>query len=393
MPDFPRLRKVFESLSGPVIKVKSLVLKEEQMKLLTKKAAVATLMAGLAAVSFAGCNRDTAAPAPAGEASGGASGGAAGKRACIILPDAASSSRWENGDRPALEKAFKEKSVEPDIQNAQNDTSKYATIAQQQLTKGCAVMLLVDLNEAGVQVAQKAKAQGVPVIAYDRPIEGADYYISFDNFHVGELEGQMIVDGLKAAGKDPATAKVVYVGGDPTDGNAKQFHDGADKVMSAAGIKPAFETPGTWDVKKAQTYFEQAYTATKGDIDAVWVANDFSAASVISVLDKNGKKVPVSGQDASPPGLQNILLGKQVATVYKPFQLEAQAAVDLAMKLLSGEKPPAPTTAADGTPFIPQTPTVVDAKNMKIVFDDGNAKISEVCTKAVADACQKAGLT
>jgi D-xylose transport system substrate-binding protein len=362
------------------------------MTLQTKRAALAAVLAaGLAVTTLAGCNRDTA--APAGEASGGASGAAAGKRACIILPDAASSSRWENGDRPALEKAFKEKGVEPDIQNAQNDTSKYATIAQQQLTKGCAVMLLVDLNEAGVQVAQKAKAQGVPVIAYDRPIEGADYYISFDNFHVGELEGQMIVDGLKAEGKDAATAKVVYVGGDPTDGNAKQFHDGADKVMSAAGIKPVFETPGTWDVKKAQTYFEQAYTATKGDIDAVWVANDFSAASVISVLDKNGKKVPVSGQDASPPGLQNILLGKQVATVYKPFQLEAQATVDLAMKLLSGEKPPAPTTAADGTPFIPQTPTVVDAKNMKVVFDDGNAKISEVCTKAVAEACQKAGLS
>jgi D-xylose transport system substrate-binding protein len=365
------------------------------MKLLTKKAAVATLMAGLAAVSFAGCNREAAAPAGGGSASGGASGGgaAAGKRACIILPDASSSSRWENGDRPQLEQAFKAQGVETDIQNAQNDTSKYATIAQQQLTKGCAVMLLVDLNKAGVQVAQKAKAQGVPVIAYDRPIEGADYYISFDNFHVGELEGQMIVDGLKAENKDPATAKVVYVGGDPTDGNAKQFHDGADKVMSEAGIKPAFETPGTWDVKKVQTYFEQAYTAMKGDIDAVWVANDFSAASVISVLDKNGKEVPVSGQDASPPGLQNILLGKQVATVYKPFQLEAQASVDLAMKLLNGEKPPAPTTDPNGTPFIPQTPVVVDAKNMKVVFDDGNAKISEVCTKEVADACAKAGLS
>jgi len=74
------------------------------MKLLTRKAAVAMLMAGLAAVSFSGCNRDTA--APAGEASGAASGAAAGKRACIILPDAESSNRWENGDRPQLEKAF-----------------------------------------------------------------------------------------------------------------------------------------------------------------------------------------------------------------------------------------------------------------------------------------------
>jgi D-xylose transport system substrate-binding protein len=352
----------------------------------TKPVALAAVTAaGLAAALLAGCNRG---------GSEGSSGGQqqAAKRACVILPDAASSSRWENGDRPQLEKAFSAKGVQTDIQNAQNDTGKYATIAQQQLTKGCSVMLLVDLNQAGVQVAQNAKAQGVPAIAYDRPIQGADYYVSFDNFHVGELEGQMIVDGLKAAGKDPATAKVVYVGGDPTDGNAKQFHDGADKVMSAAGIKPAFKTPGTWDTAKAGTYFEQAYTALRGNIDAVWVANDFNAASVITVLDKNGKKIPVSGQDASPPGLQNILLGKQVATVYKPFQLEAEATVDLAMKLLNGEKPTAPSKAADGTPFFPQTPIVVTSENMQKVFDDGNAKVSEVCTGAVAALCTKYSL-
>src|SRR6476469_2123941 len=345
-----------------------------------KRTATVAFVAALGMTSLAACGNDDS-----GSGSSGSTSAAAAKRACVMLPDADSSSRWENGDRPALEKSFKEIGFTTDIQNALNDTGKYATLADQQLTKGCSVMLLVDLNGAGAQVMDKAHAQGVPVIAYDRPIKGADYYISFDNFHVGELEGQMIVDGLKAENKDPATAKVTYVGGDPTDGNAKQFHDGADKVMSAAGIKPAFSTPGSWLPDKVQTYFEQAYTAQKGDIDAVWVANDFNAASVISVLDKNGKKVPVSGQDASPPGLQNILLGKQVATVYKPFQLEAQASVDLAMKLLNGEKPPAPTTAADGTPFIPQTPVVVDAKNMKVVFDDGNAKISDVCTKEVAD--------
>ena len=361
------------------------------MTLLTKRATAAALLsAGLALTTLTACNRDQA--EPGGEATGGGSEAAA-KRACVILPDAASSNRWENGDRPQLEKAFTEQGVETDIQNAQNDTSKYATIAQQMLTKGCNIMLLVDLNKAGVQVTEKARAQGVPVIAYDRPIAGADYYISFDNFKVGELEGQMIVDGLKEAGKDPASAKVVYVGGDPTDGNAKQFHDGADKVMAAAGIKAAFETPGSWEPAKVQTYFEQAYTAMKGDIDAVWVANDFNAAAVITVLDKNGKKVPVSGQDASPPALQNILLGKQVATVYKPFQLEAQAAVDLSMKLLNGEKPEVPDKAADGTPFIPQEPIVVNAENMKVVFDDGNAKVEEVCTKEVKELCDKAGIS
>ena len=161
MPDFPRLRKVFESLSDLVIRVSSLVLKEEHMKLVTKKAAIAALMAGLAAVSFAGCNRGTTTSA-GGEASGGASGAATGKRACVILPDAESSSRWENGDRPELEQAFKAQGVETDIQNAQNDTGKYATLAAPAAHQGLRGHAARRPERAGVQVAQKAKAQGVP---------------------------------------------------------------------------------------------------------------------------------------------------------------------------------------------------------------------------------------
>jgi D-xylose transport system substrate-binding protein len=329
-----------------------------------------------------------------GDSSSGASGdgGSAAKRACVMLPDADSSSRWENGDRPALEAAFKDIGFEPDIQNALNDTGKYATLAEQQLTKGCSVMLLVDLNGAGIQVTEKAHAEGVPVIAYDRPIEGADYYVSFDNFHVGELEGQMIVDGLKAENMDPATAKVIYIGGDPTDGNAKQFHDGADSIMSAAGIKPAAEPAGTWDGAKAGVNFEQALTSLDGKVDAVWVANDTNAGSVIQVLDKNGLKVPVSGQDASPIGLQNVLLGKQFATVYKPFQLEAAASVDLAEQLVAGEKPETDKTDTTGVPFLAMDPVVVTVDNMQTVFDDGNAKVEDVCTGEVKAACDKAGI-
>ena len=311
----------------------------------------------------------------------------------MILPDAASSNRWEQGDRPALDKAFKAAGFATDIQNAQGDTAKYATIAQQQLTKGCGVMILVDYNGAGIQVASKAKSQGIPVIAYDRPIQGADYYVSFDNFHVGELEGQMVVDGLKAQSKDPSTSKVIYVGGDPTDGNAKQFHDGADKVMKAAGISPSFETKGTWDGAKAGTYFEQAYTAQSGAVDAVWVANDNNAASVITVLDKNGKKVPVSGQDASPAGLQNVLLGKQSGTVYKPFQLEADRASKVAIDLLNGKKPSTSKKAADGTPFFAETPIVVKSDNVSKVVQDGNAKASDICTTAeLQSLCAKNGV-
>ncbi|WP_196807331.1 sugar ABC transporter substrate-binding protein [Candidatus Solirubrobacter pratensis] len=345
------------------------------------------VLAAAGAMAVAACgSSDNGGSASSG---GGQKTAAKPKRACVIMPDADSSSRWVNGDTPALQKQFTAAGYTVTIQNAENDTNKYATIAQQELATKCTVMVLTDLNGAGIQVTQQAHNQGIPVIAYDRPIKGADYYISFDNFHVGELEGQMVVDGLKAAGKDPATAKVVYLGGDPTDGNAAQFLGGADKVMKAAGIKPAFKTPGTWDQTKAQTSFEQAYTALHGKVDAVWAANDTNAASAITVLDKNGKKLPVSGQDATPPGLQNVLLGKQVGTVYKPFQLEAQETVELAKKLAAGEKPTIDKKAPDGTPFIAETPIVVTTDNMQKVFDDGNAKASDVCTSAVKSACAK----
>jgi D-xylose transport system substrate-binding protein len=350
------------------------------------------VLAAAGALAFAGCgSSNKSSGSGSASNSGGKKTASSGKKktVCAIMPDAESSSRWVHNDQPALTKQFQAAGFKILIQNAENDTQKYATIAQQELTSGCNLMVLTDLNGAGIQVTQQAHNQGIPVIAYDRPIKGADYYVSFDNEHVGELEGQMIVDGLKAEGKDPKTAKVVYSGGDPTDGNAAQFYAGANKVMSAAGIKPAFKTPGTWDQVKAQTYFEQAYTALHGNVDAVWAANDTNAGSAITVLDKNGKKVPVSGQDATPPGLQNILLGKQVGTVYKPYQLEAAATVKLGKELLAGQKPNIAKKDADGTPFIAETPKVVNAKNMEQVFTDGNAKVSDVCTGKVKPLCAK----
>ena len=352
-----------------------------------KKSSLISLaaLAGASALVLAGCSTTD-------NGGGGNDGGTASTRACVILPDTESSDRWENGDRPALEKAFKDAGFEADIQNAQGSTDKMATIADQQFSKGCGVMLVVDYQGAGSAVVDKAKSEGVPVIAYDRPISGADYYVSFDNVKVGELEGQSVVDGLKAAGKDPATAVVVYMGGDPSDGNAAMFHDGAVSVMEAAGIKPAAEPTGVWDTEKSATNFEQALTSLGGKVDAVWSANDANAAGVISILDKNGLTVPVSGQDASVAGLQNVLLGKQTATVYKPFQLEAKAASDLAIKLLNGEKPTADKKLDDGTPYIAVTPVLVGPEEVQKVIDDGNASASELCTGDVAAACEKYGV-
>jgi D-xylose transport system substrate-binding protein len=362
------------------------------------------LVCGIALIAAAcGSDDDSAADTPTTAAADtpttGAAGsvappaGAGGQRACIILPDADSGTRWETGDRPALNDALTAAGFETDIQNAQSDPAKFATIADQQLTKGCGVMILVDYQGAGIAVTEKAKAQGVPVIAYDRPIAGADYYVSFDNFKVGELEGQTVLDGLAAAGKDPTTASVIYSSGDPADGNAKMFYDGAKSVLDAAGVTPAFEMTGTWDGATAGTLFEQAYTAVQGKVDGVLAPNDNNAAAIIAILDKNGITAAVSGQDASVAGLQNVLLGKQTATVYKPFKVEAGVASELAIALLKGESPTAPAKLEDGTPFFASEPILVGPDKVKDVVAAGDAKVADLCTADVATACTKYGVS
>ena len=321
-----------------------------------------------------------------------ASQAATSKRACVILPDADSGTRWVPGDQPALTAILTAAGFTPDVQNAQNDTSKFATVADQQLAKGCGVMIIVDLKGAGVAVAAKAKKQGIPVIAYDRPIAGASYYVSFDNTVVGQLEGQTVVDGLKAAGKDVTKASIVYSSGDPTDGNAKMFLDGALSVLNKAGAKAAFTMKGTWDGPTAGTEFEQAFTALKGKIDAVLAPNDNNAAAMITILNKNKQTAVLSGQDASVAGLQNVLLGYQAATVYKPFKVEAKVAADLAVQILKGGKPVAPKKLADGTPFFASAPFLINAANVQQVVAGGDAKAMDICTAAVKAACAKYGV-
>ncbi|MAB19365.1 MAG: sugar ABC transporter substrate-binding protein [Microbacterium sp.] len=357
-----------------------------------KKSALlsAVALGGAAAVLLAGCS-SSGGDTGGGEDTGGTD--AAGTRACVILPDAASSPRWESFDRTYLQEGLTAAGFDVDIQNAQGDTAKYATIADQQLTQGCGVMLLVDYNGAGAAVTAQAQAEGIPVIAYDRPIEGADYYVSFDNVEVGRLEGQAVLDGLEAAGTDPAEAVVVYMGGDPADGNAAMFRSGAVEVMEGAGITAAAEPPGVWDGEKSATNFEQALTSLGGEVDGVWAANDTNAAGVITILQKNNLEgVAVSGQDANVAGLQNILLGWQTATVYKPVKIEADAAVEVAVALLNGEAPEADQQLDDGTPYIAVTPQLVGPEQVKDVVAAGDASAEEICTGDVAEKCEEYGV-
>ncbi len=367
------------------------------------KKIIATV-AGLAAASLlvAACSssststESSAAPAEA-SAAASAAPAAAGK-ACVILPDSQSSDRWENQDRPAIESALAGAGFESDIQNAQGDTNQYLTIGDQMLAGGCGVMILVDLNGSGATVAEKAKAQGIPVIAYDRPFAPADYYVSFDNVKVGQLQGEGLIKCLTDNGVDLAAAQVVFLNGSPTDGNAAMFKEGYETTLAAAGITPVKdESVPDWDNQQGGVIFEQMFTDLGGKIDGVLAANDGLGGAAIAVADKNGLTIPVTGQDATLSGLQNVLLGKQCMSVFKNTALEAADASALAIALLNGEQPAAPATVDVGgvtVPAVYSTPVIIYAENVQEVLDAGTAGFTaaELCVDDVAAVCEELGI-
>src|SRR3954464_5655308 len=243
----------------------------------------------------------------------------------VILPDTKSSVRWETADRPALEAAFKAAGVKYDIQNAEGDADKMTQIADSMMTSGVTVLAIVNLDsDSGAAIEEKAKAQGVKTIDYDRLTLGgsADYYVSFDNTKVGELQGQGLADCL-----GDKAANIVYLNGSPTDNNATLFAAGAHEVLDANSNYTVVgeQAVPDWDNEQAVTIFEQLYTQAGGKVDGVLAANDGLGGSVISVLEENGLagKVPVTGQDATVEGLQNVLAGTQCMTIYKSAKLEA----------------------------------------------------------------------
>src|SRR3954454_4890870 len=189
----------------------------------------------------------------------------------VILPDTASSKRWENNDRPLLEEAFKAAGVQSDIQNAQGDKAKFATIADQMLSEGANVLVITNLDSpSAAAVIAKAKAQGVPVVDYDRLTlgGGADYYVSFDNVKVGTAIGSGLVKCMQANGKD--SGPVALLNGSPTDNNATLFKQGYEKEITGAGYTVAADqSVPDWDNTKAGTIFEQMYTKPKGNFVGV----------------------------------------------------------------------------------------------------------------------------
>lgn len=357
------------------------------------------------ALSACGANEDTGGGGGGGDTADQSSGGIP---VGVILPETATSARWEGFDKPMLEAALKAEGLDPDIQNAQGDVQKFSTLADGMINDGVKVLIIASINsEIGGTVAQKANAQGIPTIDYDRLNLGgsSEYYVSFDNVKVGELQGQGLADALK----DKPGAQVIEIEGAPTDNNATLFHEGQQNVLKplydSGQLKLVQSQPiDNWDNQKGGTVFEQILTSNGGKVDGVVAANDGLAGAVITVLKKNGLngKVPVTGQDATADGLKAILAGDQYMTVFKPIKEEAEATAKLAAALAKGDKDAADKIATDTVDdpegkrevkSVLSEPYLITKNEVKRVIDEGYVKADEVCTGELAAVCSQLGIS
>jgi D-xylose transport system substrate-binding protein len=321
----------------------------------------------------------------------------------VILPDSKSSVRWETADRKYLEEAFKKANVKYDIKNAQGDKNAFQTIADQMITNGVTVLMIVNLDSGtGKAVLDKAKTQGVATIDYDRLTLGgsASYYVSFDNVGVGKLQGEGLVKCL--TDKKVANPVVAYLNGSPTDNNATLFKQGYDSVLkpkfdSGEFKKGPDQSVPDWNNTTAGTIFEGRMTQTGGKIEGVLAAHDGLGNAAISVLKRQNLKLPVTGQDATAQGLQNVLAGDQCMTVYKAVKQEADNAAELAISLAQGKPKQVSTTLKDpesgrDVPSVLLIPKSITFDTVKDVVADGYVTKAELCTAEFAAKCDQAGV-
>jgi D-xylose transport system substrate-binding protein len=326
-----------------------------------------------------------------------ANGGKGCKQIGVLLPETATSARWDGQDRPDLQRDIPATlpGATVDYSNAQGSADQQKTNADAALTKGdCILVVAASDSVKAAAIVAEAKQKGVPVIAYDRLIQSNDlaYYVSFDGVAVGNLQGKYIVDHYKQYVK-PGHINTVMIKGSQTDNNAILFAKGAhqqlDPLFSSGALKNVYEvyTPG-WDNPTAQTEMQAALTKTNNDIQIAYVANDGMAGTVIAALKQqhlNGK-VLVTGQDATVAGLQNILLGDQTMTVFKDISLEAQATANVVAAISNGTSTAnltnGVTTQTQGGANIPsvlEAPQSIDKSNVMTVITAGGASLTDVC--------------
>lgn len=263
--------------------------------------------------------------------------------------------RWQN-DRDFFVAKAEELGADVIVQSADGDEAQQLSQIQNMLSQNIDVLVIIAINSDSLStVVEQAKAEGVPVLAYDRLINNAeiDAYVSFDNIRVGEMQAEYLVN-LKPTGN------YFLMGGSPTDNNAKMFREGQMNIIQPLVDKGDIKIVGDqwakdWDANEALKIMENALTATKNQIDVVVASNDNTAGGAIQALSGQdlAGKVLISGQDADLAGVQRIAEGLQTMTVYKPIKAIAEKSAEIAIQLGEGEKVSADSSVNNGLIDVP----------------------------------------
>ena len=365
-----------------------------------KKLIIGASLAAIAALTLSGCStsRGTSSSTSSASIPKGSTIG-------VSLP-AKTSQNWVLA-KAAFEKALAADGFKADVQYA----AATNTVPDQQnqisgmITKGDKALIIAaqDGAQLGTQVKQ-AKAAGIPVIAWDRNITGTanvDYYVAFNNYKVGQLQGQALLDGMKAR-KASGPYDVELFAGASTDANAPVFFDGAMsvlqpkiddgtlKVLSGQTTFAKVNTPG-WLAQNAQTRMSNLLQSTYSgsqELDGVLSPNDTLGRAIIQAVQQDGKTVPiVTGQDSETASIPLIMNGTQYSTIYKNTNEEANAAVKLVQDLSKGNKP---ATVNDKKNNYNGVKTVPAIELTPILITKDNA-VKEYASNPTLEALAKAG--
>jgi D-xylose transport system substrate-binding protein len=323
-----------------------------------------------------------------------------GATVAFLMPDQAST-RYEQHDAPGFIAEMKKlcETCKVIYQNADADVSRQQQQFNSVISQGAKVIVLDPVDStAAASLVKQAQAQGVKVIAYDRPVPSvpADFYVSFNNEGIGKAIADSLIEHLKATNVAAGDGGVLQINGSPTDAAAglikKGIHAGLDN--SGYPILAEFDTP-EWAPPKAQQWASGQITRFGKKILGVVAANDGTGGGAIAAFKAAGVDPvpPVTGNDATIAALQLIISGDQYNTISKPSEIVAAAAANVAVQLLKGETPKAEMTLYD-TPSQLFTPAVVTAENLKAeIIDKKIQTAEELCTGRYAEGCKKLGIT
>ncbi len=279
--------------------------------------------------------------------------------------------------------------------DAQSSNEKQIADIESLIARGANALIVLAWDSAAVLPGiAKAKAEGIPVVGYDRLIEDPDvFYLTFDNVEVGRMQARVIFDMVPKG-------NYVFIKGYQADPNADFLHGGQLEILQAAIDKGDIKVVGNqytdgWKPEVAQSNMEQILTANNDKVDAVVASNDGTAGGVVAALASVGMDgIPVSGQDGDHAALNRVARGLQSVSVWKDARELGKAAATIAIQLAKGtalDKVSGSTIFSDGPKKVDMhsvllAPVPITRDNLDVVIDAGWVKKDVVCQGVTSNA-------